>query len=205
METALVLPSAGSFAVQGLYEYLLVAQPDSIVNNKINREKQNFYEQYGETNAVKTKPHIIVANFLAHEPMEETLIRWIGRICSGRQSFHVSLNNYSGLPPHTIFLRVQDPTPFQQLAHELKVIDHYVRSNACPPAYLSKKPYLILALRLPETVYQKALINYSQKTFHETFLVDELVLLRRSSHYDTCKTVNVFRLPPHPQQINLFN
>jgi len=135
--------------------------------------------------------------------MEETLIRWIGRICSSRQSFSVSLNNYSGFPPHTVYLRVQNPKPFQHLASELRVIDNYVRSNACPPAHLIKTPHLTIARQLSETVYLKALMDYSQKTFHETFLVDELVLLRRGQQYETCKTVNVFRL--QPQQNNLFN
>lgn len=203
METGLVLPSSNSFARRVGFEYLLVAHPDAAVNNKINQEKQNFYDQYGEKTAVKTKPHITIANFLAREPMEETIIRWIARICSSRQSFSVSLNNYSGFPPNTVYLRVQNPKPFQELAHELKVIDSYVRSNTCPPAHLIKNPHLTIAGTLPETVYQKALMDYSQKIFHETFAVDELVLLRRSHQYDTCKTVNVFRL--QPQQNNLFN
>jgi 2'-5' RNA ligase len=135
--------------------------------------------------------------------MEETLIRWVARVCNSKQSFNVSLNNYGGFPPHTIYLRVQNPKPFQQLANELKVIDDYVQSNACPPAHLIKKPHLTIARGLTEATYKRSLIDYSQKTFHETFVVDELVLLRRSHQYDKCKTVNVFRL--QPQQNNLFN
>lgn len=205
METGLVLPSINSFTDEAILEYLLVAHPDDIVNDKINQEKQNFYDQHGEKTAIKTKPHITIANFLAREPMEETIIRWIARICSNRQSFTVSLNNYSGFPPHMVYLRVQNPKPFQELAHELKVIDHYVRSNACPPAHLIKTPHLTIARKLPEAIYHKALMDYSQKTFHETFTVNELVLLRRSHEYDKCKRVNVFRLQPQLHQDNLFN
>ena len=203
METGLVSASAKGFNKQGALEYLLVAHPDAAVNNKVNQEKQNFYDRYGEKLAVKAKPYIAIANFVATEPMEETIIRWIERICSSRQSFNVSLNNYSGFPAHTVYLRVQNHLPFQQLAKELKVIDSYVRSNDCPPVHLIKRPHLTIACKLSEVVYLQALMDYSQKTFHETFAVDELVLMRRSAAFDTSKTVNVFRL--QPQQNHLFN
>jgi 2'-5' RNA ligase len=202
METVSQSLSGKSFSQHG-FEYLLVAHPDAAVNLKINEEKQYFYDQYGEKIAVKTKPHITIANFLAREAMEETIIRWIARICNNKPTFDVALNNFSGFPPHTVYLRVQNPKPFQQLANELKVIDNYVQSNACSPAHLITKPHVTIARRLPETIYYKALMDYSRKTFHETFPVDELVLLRRSHQYDTCKTINIFRLQP-PQK-NLFN
>ncbi len=205
METGLVSPSARSFTKPAPYEYLLVAHPDATVNNLINQEKQNFYGLYGEKIPVDTRHHIAIANFLAREPMEETIIRWIARICSSKQSFDVSFNNYSGFPPHTVYLRIQNPKPFLELAGDLKVIDNYVRSNNCPPAQLIKTPHLIFASSLPETVYHKALMDYSRKTFHETFSVEEIVLVKRTDEYDACKTVNVFRLQPQLQQNNLFN
>ncbi len=203
MHTTIAASSANRWKTPRFYEYLLVAHPDAAVNNKICREKQNFYNEYGQKVSIKTQPHITVANFIALEAMEETIIRYIHRICSNRQSFNVSLNNYSGFPPHTVYLRVQDAQPFKELANELSVIDSYVRANGCPPAHLIKTPHLTIARRIPENVYQKALKDYSQKIFHETFLVDELLLLRRSNQYDACKTVNVFRLQPHAN--NLFN
>ncbi|MDB5249584.1 MAG: 2-5 ligase family protein [Segetibacter sp.] len=205
METGLVSLSTKSFFKEGIIEYLLVAHPDATVSNKINQEKQNFYDQYGEKLATNSKPHISIADFQATEPMEETIIRWIGRICSSKQCFKVALNNYSGFPPGMVYLRVQNPKPFQQLAHELRVIDNYVRSNACPPANLIKTPYLSISPTLPEAIRRKVLMHYSQQMFHETFLVEQLVLLRRSDQYDNYKTVNVFRLQPQSQEDNLFN
>jgi 2'-5' RNA ligase len=166
-------------------------------------EKEAFTEEYQHKTAVKTKPHITVANFLAHEAMEETIIRYTHRICTQHQQFDVSLNNYSGFPMHTIYLRVQDKTSFKQLTKELKVVDDYVSLCSCPPVQLIKNPHLTIARNLPETIYLKAMMDYSQKTFHETFTVNELVLLRRSNQYDSCKKINVFHLKPSPN--NLFN
>lgn len=186
------LPSLQEFYGQELYEYLLIANPDNEVYGKVMAEKQSFYDEYKEKTAIKTKPHITIANFLAKEPMEETLIRWIQRICNNQKKFTVTLNNYSGFPPHTIYLRVQNVAPFQQLAKELKVVSTYVSSCACPPMRLINNPHLSIARSLPEEVYFKALIQYARKSFHESFTVNGLILLRRKHQYDTYKPVNVF-------------
>jgi 2'-5' RNA ligase len=179
-----------------LYEYLLVGHPDEIVRNKVMEEKAQFSGIYGQKIAGKTKPHITVANFLASEAMEPTIIKWMQRICGARHSFNVTLNNYSGFPPHTIYLRVQDPQPFQQLARELKTVDDFIRASACPPAMLITRPHLSIARKLPAQVYNKAMADYAQKSFHESFMLEELLLLRRAHQFDTCKTIQVFRLKP---------
>lgn len=179
-----------------LYEYLLIISPDSDVYEKIQLEKQSFYNEFMDKVAIKTTPHITVANFLAKESMEETLIRWIQRICNLRERFTVTLNNYSGFPPHTIYLRIQNEKPFQQFAKELKVVNTYVSSCSCPPMELISKPHLTIARRLTEEVYFKALTQYAHKSFHESFVVKELLLLRRENQFDDGKPVSVFGLPP---------
>ena len=188
---------------QDLYEYLLIVHPDKEVHEKIMAEKQAFYAEYQENIAIKTQPHITIANFLAKEAMEDTIIRWMRSIFSKQQSFTVTLNNYSGFTPHTIYLRVQNVTPFQQLARELKVVNTYVSSCSCPPMKLISNPHVSIAGRLPEEVYFRALTQYARKSFHESFMVSELLLLRRKHQYDTCKTINVFALQPGDNE--LFN
>lgn len=204
METGLSKSSYSVYPNQdGLWEYLLVARPAEEVYNKLLDVKQSFFDEYKEKIAIKTKPHITVANFLATESMEETLIRWIQRICSQHKSFTVTLNNYSGFPPHTIFVRVQDHEPFKQLAARLKIIDQYIRSNGCPEARFITRPHVTIARRLDDHVYNKAMPDFSQKTFHETFELTELVLLKRSNQFESCKQVNVFRF--YPPDTNMYN
>ncbi|WP_276480615.1 2'-5' RNA ligase family protein [Paraflavitalea pollutisoli] len=188
-----------SWAEHGLYEYLLVVDPDVPVRDKVAAEKQSFYDAFREKSSIGTGAHIIVASFLAREEMEGTLIRWIQRICDQVHPFRVTLNNYSGFPPHTIYLRVQDPTPFLHLNQQLKAVDDLVRSSSCPPVRLMAKPHLSLARRLPEPVYTKAMFCYSQKDFHETFMAQDLRLLRRAHQFDDCKMVNKFPFSPGSQ------
>ena len=196
-------PRPGSWQSNALFEYLLVGYPDAGVYKKVMEEKQQFSAEYGEKIVIKTHPHITVANFFVSEAMESTIIKWMQRICGAQQSFTVTLNNYSGFPPHTIYLRVQNPQPFQQLAKQLKTVDEFIRASACPPARLISNPHLSIARKLPEQVYNKAIADYAQKTFHESFMLDELLLLRRQHPFDTCKTIQVFRL--RPADSNLFS
>ncbi|MEP6845369.1 MAG: 2'-5' RNA ligase family protein [Panacibacter sp.] len=185
---------AMDFAMQGYYEYLLVVHPAAGVYAQVMQEKQHFFDTYKEKVAIKTKPHITVANFLAKEAMEDTIIRYMHRIISMQQSFTITLNNFSGFPPHTVYARVQDHQPFKQLAAALAPVDHYVKGNGCPPAKFITHPHITIARRLRADVYDKAMFEFSQRTFYASFNVEELVLLKRQNQFDKCKQVNVFKL-----------
>lgn len=177
-----------------LWEYLLVASPTIEVFNTIVAEKEMFYENYGYKLAIQTKPHIAIAGFSAKEEMEGTLARWIQNVCNLQKSFVVSLNNYSGFPPHTIYLRIQNEEPFKRLANGLKILDGFIQSNECPPLKLISKPHLTIAAGLPQLIYETAINEYSRKIFHESFRVEKLSLLKRDA-YMNCNLINTFILP----------
>lgn len=178
-----------------LCEYLLVASPVKEVLDKMVDEKKFFFENYGHELAIQTKPHITIANFWGKEEMEETLARWIQNVCNLQNSFTVTLNNYSGFPPHTIYLRIQNAEPFKKLANALRILDGFIQSNDCPPLKLVSKPHLTIARQLSQFIYETALKDYSQKIFHESFKVDKLILLKRDA-YMKCDLINTFILPP---------
>jgi 2'-5' RNA ligase len=188
---------------QACYEYLLVVNPAKEVNEKLIAERQIFYDDYQEKAAINIKPHITVASFLAKEGMENIIIRWMQKICSKQQSFAVTLNNYGGFPPDTIYLRIQNEAPFLRLAKELSVVNAYINSSSCPPMLLTPKPHVSIADNLSERTFFKALTQYAHKSFHESFLVNELLLLKRKDEYDVCKPVIVFAL--HPLVVELAN
>jgi len=178
------------------YEYLLVINPAKEVNEKLIAEKQMFFDDYKEKAAINTKPHITVASFVAKEGMENTIIRWMQRICSKQQSFAVTLNNYGGFPPDTIYLRIQNETPFRRLAKELGVVNAYINSSSCPPMLVTPRPHVSIADNLSEEIFFRALTQYAHKSFHESFLVNELLLLKRKDGYEVPKPIMVFALQP---------
>ncbi len=177
------------------YEYLLVVHPNEEIFNHLKAEKEIFSYEYNAGIAKKTLPHITVANFLAKETMEETLIKWMHKIISSQQSFDVMINNFSGFPSSkTVYARIQNHEPFKQLATSLKTINSYINDNGFPNVKLINHPHLSIARSLQQNVYDKAVMDYSRKTFNASFIVNELVLLRRQNQFDKCKQVSVFKL-----------
>jgi hypothetical protein len=194
MNTGLVKNTPYAWNGGGQREYRLVIYPDAFVYEKITAEKQRFFMEYGIESVIKTFPYIMVSSFYAGAGMEETLIRWIQRICSQHTSFGITLNNYSGLPPHTIYLRIQNPQPLQQLARQLKTLENHVM--AMSGVATERYPNIALASELPQEVYEKAMPVYSRKLFHAGFIATEVVLLGRDHPFAACKTLNVFRFLP---------
>lgn len=185
-----------------LWEYMLLANPDGSVHRQVMEEKKYFGDKYETEIATKTLPHITIANFLAKEMMEDTICRWIQSVCSQQYSFTVTLNNFSGFPTHAIFIRVQNPQPFKRLASRLTVLDDLLKTNGCPALQVVSKPHMTIARQLPEEIYNEAIKEYAQRSFHEVFTLDKLVLLKRDSRYKEWEHVNYFYLPP---ERNLFN
>lgn len=177
-------------------EYLLVVSPQQNIWQQVMNEKIIFKAHYHECK-LDLQSSITIANFLAKEEMEDTLLRWMHRIFNTRPSFKVALNNYGGSPnANTIYLRIQDHQPFKQLAKELKVIDEMIKSNGLPKAYLISNPHMTIARKLDKPVYEKAMMDYSKKEFYAEFEVNELLLLKRTHQFDKCDQVSVFRLQP---------
>lgn len=197
MESGLVRrPSYAHEISYGLKEYRLVIYPDAIIYNRVINERKRFFADYGVDVGLKSVPYIMVAGFHAGEGMEETLIRWIQRICSLQNSFTVTLNNFSGIPSHAIYLRVQNQQPFRHLAQQLQALEHYVQLPANPQRKSMQQVHLPVAGNLPEAVYEKAIPLYSRKLFYGSFHATELVLLTRDHPFALHKTVTVFRFLP---------
>lgn len=188
--------SAAQWMGPDLFEYSLIALPDTGAVKRIREQREEFGREFNTGVGYHAKPHLLVARFTAREPMEETFSKWIHRICMLQHAFMITLNNYSGFSPHTIYLRVQDPAPILRVGAQLKVIDSFLESSGCSPVKLVTKPYLSIARQLAEETYARAIRAYSQRIFHDSFMVEELQLLRRAYPSDPCKTISVFRLPP---------
>jgi len=69
----------------------------------------------------------------------------------------------------------------------------------------ASKLHISLADNLPENIYINALKKYARKTFHESFTVNELQLLKRRNEYVTYKTISVFSLQPAEDTCSVFS
>jgi 2'-5' RNA ligase len=105
-------------------------------------------------------------------------------------------DKFAGFPKHTIYIGVRDPAPFQQLAKKLKPVAEYISNSGCPSVRLVSQPHFSVARGLSASVYDKAMPYYAQKGFYASFMIEELVLLRRRHQFDKCQAVQVFRFKP---------
>ncbi len=175
------------------FEYLMVAYPDKSLMEKMLAERAYFSDKYKIRLRPALKPYVPITNFTASEGIEPTLVRWLQKICGLEQGFHLTLNNYSGFPSHTIYYRIQDMDPLLRLTSQLGAMNDFIEPAT---GIYRNRPHVALAGNLPASIYEQALSDYSRKLFHENFQVKELVLLRRKDSYDTFRTVQVFGLLP---------
>lgn len=190
------LPGFSGWQVAGsAYEYLLVAYPPGEIFEQVQEEKKKFSSCHSTGNAETNKPHIAIAGFRASEAMEARLIQWMQKITGSQERFPVLLNNYSGSPSaNTVFIRVQYPAPFRRIAASLHPINEYIKGNGFPPVHIINYPHINITKSLQQQAYEKAIMEYSRKTFNADFMVDELVLLKQQNQYDACRQVSCFKL-----------
>lgn len=178
------------------YEYMLVIQTGKELGKQILETRSGFEDAYHVHSRRLNHPYIKLASFMAKEAMEPTIERWIQRICAGQESFPVMLNNFSGFPTGKLFVRVQYHEPFIKLASGLSVIDDYIKSYGCPSAKIVSHPHVTIANRLPADMYTRAMLDYSQRDFSGSFIVEEVQLLKRKNPNEEFKKINLFKLMP---------
>lgn len=186
--------SAG-ITVNTLSRYRLMAYPDMETALFIKAEQQYIQRKYQTTLPVQPTG-IVVAEFMAREDMEATLIRWMHRIISTQSSFQISIQGFGALSSRQLYLRVQEQQPFQQLANAMQVVDQYIRSYDCPPAKRFTHPYLPLTEAVPDQEFKKVVDEYAERKLDVSFEVKELLLIRNSQDAETGKQINLFRLQP---------
>lgn len=182
-------------AVNTLNRYRLMAYPDMETDLLIRAEQQYIQRKY--RTALPVQPAgIVVAEFMAREDMEATLIRWMHRIISTQPGFRVNIYGFGALSSKQLYLRVQEQQPFQQLAGAMQVVDQYIRSYDCPPAKRFTHPCLSLTEVVPDEEFEKVVHEYAERKLDLSFEVKELMLVRNRQEKEAGKQINLFRLQP---------
>lgn len=154
-------------------EYRLVIPADEPVSRQVRHLRMQWEEVYGKDAVSEKPPSITLACFTARQEMEETLMRWILRICENQQAFPVTLNNFSALPPHIIYIRVQDEQPFSKLATQLKSLEDFMKDKR-----IFHKPFIKLGA-LPSDIPAGNWMLYTHQLFHAAFMARKIVLYKR--------------------------
>lgn len=180
MHTVSLTATGADKLQQTAYSYSLVVALPHFVQQMLRQQQAFFTAQYGY---VCGAPRLCIAHFTAHEAMEDTLLRYLQRIAGMQHALSVTLNNYSSIPEHTIYVRVQQPVCFQQWIQALQPIDNYISDNGFPHLQTMQRAHIPLAAALPPNVYRKAVSHYAQQVFYASFMATEWVLLKCKNNY----------------------
>ncbi|RYY57803.1 MAG: hypothetical protein EOO09_00830 [Chitinophagaceae bacterium] len=188
--------NANSKTPKNLYRYSLQVVPAGEMAAVLGEEKTKFSAEYPQHRGNGCPPVVTIGEFHAREEMEETIIRWLQRITGEQKSFGVTLNNFSGSPMHSVFIRIQDAGPIRELITQLEPIDEYVQGYDCPPVHFMRQPHVAIAENLREGLYVQAIADYARRDFHGTFEVNELMLVRCGVEDHSPQRRAVLRLQP---------
>jgi 2'-5' RNA ligase len=154
-------------------EYRLVIPADEPVSRQVKYLRMKWESMYGKTEAADRPPSITLACFTARVEMETTFLRWLQRICENHPAFPVALNNIGALPPHIIYIKVQDEAPFKRLAGQLRSLADFMEEKR-----IFEKPFIRLG-SMPEEAHPGIWLRYTHQIFHAAFMARKLVLQKR--------------------------
>lgn len=164
-----------------VYEFLIVINlPDSI-NDYVEGLKDEFYERFGFFPSRNSKPHITISKFPLLEKRPDTIISFLKRSFHGLSPFRIELNGFdSFLSSRVIYLNVEDLPDLDKL----KAPFNYIREDFKPKKYfhvLKDKPHVTIVRGLRSGIFDEVVEDYLLRTYENSFIVDELKVLRREN------------------------
>ena len=160
-------------------EYLLIVQPHEDLYNKIMFIKQSFAEKYDCPLAAYTKPHITLINFVQWEMQELKLINRLKNAVAINNPFLVTINGFGSFPTHTIYANIQTKNNLVSLVKSMKPVQSILTLDNKNKPHFITEPHLTIARKLLPWQYEKAWLEYSNTPLTASFMVNELVLLKR--------------------------
>jgi 2'-5' RNA ligase len=167
-----------------LNEYQLVISPNENLWEKIMKVKAEFAEEFQADIAVKTKPHITLANFVTWNMMEERIKNRFRHIAMGQYPFKIELKDYGSYPSHTIYINVATKIPVQELSKQLRSAQRLMKAHPDYTPHFLTDPHLTIARKLKPWQYEKGWLKYSHSHFTGKIIADAMLLLKRPLNDD---------------------
>ncbi|MEY4885840.1 MAG: hypothetical protein RL151_1149 [Bacteroidota bacterium] len=140
-------------------------------------------------------PSITLVAFRGREAMEDTIIRWVQRVCRMHRRFQVSLEHPRHHPAGGWRMSVTDTAALYQLSEKLSVIDDYINTCRMGPVHRETN-YACRqeGVTIPANLTLKAGLE-PDKPF-ASFMAHSLVLTRQAYAGSANEIVNLFAFLP---------
>jgi hypothetical protein len=179
------------------HQYQLVLPVHQDLVAALAEIREPFLHQYGITGAQLT-PQITVGTFSATPAEAEMMMRWMTRLLRETSSFTLWLNNFSGLPPHLLFMRVQQTQGMADFVGQMERLNQYLSDYALPSLQLHKRWILPVMESVPGMLYDKALNYLARLELGFSLPVNEILLQKQAIGIRPWALVQRLALQPHP-------
>jgi 2'-5' RNA ligase len=162
-----------------VFEYLLIIKPPEDILVEIQKIKENFAKEYQHHFAAKTSPHITIAMFGQYESKEKAIINKLKELVGQLSEFKIELNGFRSYPSHTIYIDVKSKALIMNAVNKIKQGRLLMKMNNSDKPFFTNDPHLSIARKLLPFQYEKAWVEYEHKNFVNSFLANEMILLKR--------------------------
>ena len=191
-----------------VFDYLLVLNPHEELWSRIMKIKEEFASTYQADQAKWGRPQLILASFLQYELMEERISNRLQLIGMAQPPFKVELKEYGSFPSHTIYINVASRLPIQQLVKNIRSdAQRLMKLNDDNKPHFILEPHITIAGKLKPWQYEKAWLEYSNRSFTGRFIADHMLLLKRPASekkYQLVKKYVFQNMPVTTRQGELF-
>jgi 2'-5' RNA ligase len=192
-----------------LHDYLLIISPDYDVQQKIIHIKKAFSDTYECPTAIQSKPHITLLRFLQVQMQERKIADRLRPLVEAIAPFQVTVDGFGSFPTHTIYANVQTKSNIIDLVRSLRPLQPMIKLDKWNKGHFITEPHITIARKLLPWQYEKGWLEYSNTPFKASFMVNEVLLLKRPMEGKGYQTVAKFSLlntqPAVVSQASLFS
>lgn len=157
--------------------YFIALLPPDGISEIVTSIKQEMAKNYNTQKALRLPPHFTVqVPFWNPQTEAEKIIEVTETFTRRRIPIEIELVNFGSFKPHTIFIKVKDPTlirAFQEgLAEDLKK-NLELSEDEAP---LLGKPHLTIAYKDLRPRFKEAWKDYKKRAFYSKFMIDKVVI-----------------------------
>lgn len=190
-------------------EYLLVLKPTSTIWDEMVQIKQQVATWCHAPDAVNSRPYITLLRFAQVVPAEEGIVKKLALLTQALLPLRITLENYSGIPKHTLEVPVAPCPLLDHFLQQLKALTPVLTLYRKQKPVLVKKPTIGIARQLTPGAYEDGLARLQPLEYSNVFVAKECLLLSRPRGAKGYKLSETFAfkgkaVAPRPQQVRMF-
>lgn len=174
-------------------EYLLVLTPHEDLSNKLTLLRKEFAETF-HTAPVLFPPQLTLLKFTQVEMMERRFALQMRLQAMAQHPLQVKLNGFGSYPSHSIFAKLANGSEVTNLIKGLKSIAKQLTLHKDHAPHFIQEPVFTIAQKLLPWQYEQAWQQWQHKNFMTSFMVNNMILLKRRLGEKTYRRVEEFTL-----------